>query len=542
MRLSRSDNKSKDTQKELTQLVHEASHDNSGIDVSVIHSVNMVSSTEELSAQKDSTVLSDSLEKIKSVSSGNKTGITQKEYSCKGLCGLGMEDKSDNIIQKARFGTVPESEILGSKSTESLNIDTKSRTDCTENKSEQKLNTTCIQEEKQHSMLEKNCSVRHHASPIRYPDVSSSSDELVSFASFKQSFGEELHKKFQTLLQELVSPEQLRSRPFKWRNSDLGSPDIIPLNNSPETDFVLSPVGRSEKFSFDTTWPNLKHEKRLMMTTPGPYTPTQKVQFQGNDKLSKMKATVEPDYIHNAKKNRSSSVISSQESVLKRKYSSLQNEPQLSHMGGSKEALYSRIDTSSHIEHQVWKKQQSVDRPVNNYWRTNFVFSDVKSEIAEETLEEQVKTLSKKYVNTVQRCISTFRLKECGFFRRLKSLWRHFNFNQLVEYRKQVSDAIASITGESHTTFQVDSDLLTYLKESKDHMLKVVHKLVKLEETVHLLRLAENKLEKKLQEIQKKATIKYQQQLQQVIEESFKEMEKSMLKQLHHLSAFNLFI
>ncbi|XP_076342566.1 uncharacterized protein LOC143242850 isoform X2 [Tachypleus tridentatus] len=194
MRLSRSDNKSKDTQKELTQLVHEASHDNSGIDVSVIHSVNMVSSTEELSAQKDSTVLSDSLEKIKSVSSGNKTGITQKEYSCKGLCGLGMEDKSDNIIQKARFGTVPESEILGSKSTESLNIDTKSRTDCTENKSEQKLNTTCIQEEKQHSMLEKNCSVRHHASPIRYPDVSSSSDELVSFASFKQSFGEELHK------------------------------------------------------------------------------------------------------------------------------------------------------------------------------------------------------------------------------------------------------------------------------------------------------------------------------------------------------------
>ncbi|XP_076342270.1 uncharacterized protein LOC143242682 [Tachypleus tridentatus] len=277
MRLSRSDNKSKDTQKELTQLVHEASHDNSGIDASVIHSVNMVSSTEELSAQKDSIVLSDSLEKIKSVSSGNKTGITQKEYSCKGLCGLGMEDKSDNIIQKARFGTVPESEILVSKNTESLNIDTKSRTDCTENKSEQKLNTTCIQEEKQHSMLEKNCSVRHHASPIRYPDVSSSSDELVSFASFKQSFGEELHKKFRTLLQELVSPEQLRSRPFKWRNSDLGSPDIIPLNNSPETDFVLSPVGRSEKFSFDTTWPNLKHEKRLMMTTPGPYTPTQKV-------------------------------------------------------------------------------------------------------------------------------------------------------------------------------------------------------------------------------------------------------------------------
>ncbi|XP_022251234.1 synaptonemal complex protein 2-like [Limulus polyphemus] len=753
MRLSRSNTIIKDAQKELTQLVSEDFHDNAGID-------GMVPSAEDL--DKDSTVLSNSLEKNKrSGSSGKETDTTQRKNDYKGLYGLAIENTSGKIKQKARFGTEPEYENLGRENTESLNINTKNTTDLTENKSKHNLNSTCIQEEnyyKQHSLYnnntsKENCNVRHNISHTRYPNLSSSSDELVNLSSFKRSLAKELQKKTQMLLQELASPERLRRSPFKWRESlsDLGSPDIIPPNNSPETDLILSPLGRSERFNLDTTWPNSKHEKFLMMTKPGLYTTPQEtvigdsktfkthfialllhaVHFDGiwapsecagaqkrnRDALRRVvpekvleghtdlyiikhgalngeryrdeildifmrpytEAIVPETFfqrIHGFGERQEtekeeqtpvlgpearrismlgllsgpSSVIRPRESVLKRKYGFLENEPELSLVERSRKRLftpeiarnspglkddclssvlcrpqslspclqelkplsptsfsfsslkimpspkylsiegqetYSLLQSpsirnqktlpspkSSYFQGQKrqqvkdfdtnitgtkpsfsetdvsplkqrigranthWveelippsvlnftygKKQQAVDSPVINYWRKN-MFPDVRSEVVTKKLEEQVKALSKKYVNTIQRCISTFS-------------------NQLAEYRKQVSEVIAEIIDEDHATFQVNSDLLTYLKESKNNRLKVVHKLAKLEETVQLLRLAENKLEKKLQDIQKKATLKYQQELQQVKDESYREMEKNMLKQLHHhLSAFNLFI
>ncbi|XP_076329659.1 uncharacterized protein LOC143235409 isoform X2 [Tachypleus tridentatus] len=623
MKLSRSNSKIKNAQQKLTQLVSETFHNNAGINVSDIKSVNMVSNSDELSTKKDSTVLSNSLEETRrNLICGKETDIAHRKNKCKDLYGLAIEDLSGKMKQKARFVTEPESVNLGRENRESLNFNNKSAADLIVNKSKQKFNSICIQEEeyyKQHGIynnttLEKNCNVRHDASHIRYPNHSSSSNEPVSLASFKQSLSEELQKKSWILLQKLVLLEQLRSNPFKWRESlsDLDSPDIVPPNNSPETDFISSPVDRSERFNLNTTWANLEHKKYLMITKPGLYTPTQEVQSQRNAKLSEMDATVEPDdisYVPDSQKRKmargspgleddlnfcspqsissylkdlkSSSPASFSLSFLKTmaspKYPSIQDQetypllqsfspknqktlqsPKSSYFQNQKKEQIKDFDinikgtkpsfsetdisppkqrigraTIHRVEEQICpsmlnfqsgRKQQAVDSPVINYCRTNFVFPDVKSEVVPRKLEEQVKALSKKYINTIQRCISTFN-------------------NQLAEYKEQVFEVIAEITDENHAAFQVNCDLLTYMKESKNHRLKLVHKFAKLEEKVQLLRLAENKLEEKLKEIQKKATLKYQQELQRVKEEFYTEMEKSVLKQLHHhLSTFNLFI